>query len=79
MLLCHDPAWADVPHVQHIVIIVQENRTPDNLFHGLKNQLLLVDIADSGIGSSGQKIPLAPVGRNCSPPSFNRLIGASAA
>jgi phospholipase C len=28
-------AYAREPHFQHIVIIVQENRTPDNLFQGL--------------------------------------------
>jgi phospholipase C len=39
------------------VIIVQENRTPDNLFHGLPN----ADIADSGIGSYGQTIPLTSI------------------
>jgi phospholipase C len=42
---------------QHIVVIVQENRTPDNLFHGLPN----ADIANSGINSSGQIITLTPV------------------
>lgn len=26
---------AQVPHFQHIIVIVQENRTPDNLFQGL--------------------------------------------
>ena len=35
--------------IKHVVIF-QENRTPDNLFHGLPN----ADIADSGINSSGQ-------------------------
>ena len=29
---------------KHVVIIFQENRTPDNLFHGFPN----ADIADSG-------------------------------
>ncbi|MGO9262902.1 MAG: alkaline phosphatase family protein [Bryobacteraceae bacterium] len=28
-------AFAQIPNFQHVVIIVQENRTPDNLFHGL--------------------------------------------
>ena len=42
---------------QHVVIIVQENRTPDNLFQGLPN----ADIATSGINSLGQVIPLAPI------------------
>lgn len=42
--------------IQHVVVIFQENRTPDNLFHGLPN----ADIADSGLNSHGQTIPLMP-------------------
>ncbi len=44
--------------IQHIVMIVQENRTPDNLFHGLPN----ADIAESGLDSTGTMIPLTPLG-----------------
>jgi len=44
--------------IQHVVVIFQENRTPDNLFHGLPN----ADIANSGTNSAGQTIPLTPVG-----------------
>jgi phospholipase C len=40
--------------IQHVVVIFQENRTPDNLFHGLPN----ADIANSGVNSLGQTIPL---------------------
>jgi len=43
--------------IQHIVVIFQENRTPDNLFHGLPN----ADIANSGVNSLGQTIALTPV------------------
>jgi hypothetical protein len=43
--------------IQHVVVVFQENRTPDNLFHGLPN----ADIADNGINSSGQTVPLAPI------------------
>lgn len=43
--------------IQHVVIIFQENRSPDNLFHGLPN----ADIANYGIDSAGQRIPLTPV------------------
>ena len=43
--------------IDHIVIIVQENRTPDNLFHGFPN----ADIADAGVDSHGRVIPLTPV------------------
>ena len=43
--------------IQHVVVIFQENRTPDNLFHGLPN----ADIASSGVNSQGQTIPLQPI------------------
>jgi len=43
--------------IQHIVIIFQENRTPDNLLHGLPN----ADIANSGTNSSGQTIQFTSV------------------
>jgi phospholipase C len=43
--------------IKHVVIIFQENRTPDNLFHGLPG----ADIASSGINSMGQTIPLTVV------------------
>lgn len=43
--------------IQHVVVIFQENRTPDNLFHGLPN----ADIADSGMNSAGQMIALTPI------------------
>jgi phospholipase C len=29
------PAHAQISNFQHIIVIVQENRTPDNLFQGL--------------------------------------------
>jgi phospholipase C len=43
--------------IQHVVVVFQENRTPDNLFHGLPN----ADIANSGLNSLGQTIPLQPI------------------
>ena len=42
---------------QHVVILFQENRTPDNLFQGLPG----ADIASSGLNSSGQTIALQPI------------------
>jgi phospholipase C len=39
------------------VIIVQENRTPDNLFQGVPG----ADIATSGLNSSGQTVALQPI------------------
>jgi len=44
------------PPIRHVIIIFQENRTPDNLFQGLPG----ADIASSGVNSKGQVIPLAP-------------------
>jgi len=44
--------------IQHVVIIFQENRTPDNLFHGLPG----ADIASTGVDSLGRVVPLVPVG-----------------
>ena len=47
--------------IQHIVIIFQENRTPDNLF---QDSVLIsrgADIKSSGVNSLGQTIPLAPI------------------
>ncbi len=49
-------AASDPAKIHHVVIIFQENRTPDNLFHGLPN----ADIAESGLNSHGQTIQLAP-------------------
>jgi len=43
--------------IKYIVVIVQENRTPDNLFHGLPH----ADIANSGVDSSGNRILLTPI------------------
>lgn len=46
--------------IQHVIIIFQENRTPDNLFHDPVLMARGADIASSGINSSGQTIPLVP-------------------
>src|SRR5712691_3227475 len=43
--------------IQHVVVIFQENRTPDNLFHGFPN----ADIANSGVNSRGETILLTPI------------------
>ena len=43
--------------IKHIIIVIQENRTPDNLFQGLKN----ADIASSGRNSKGQTVALHAV------------------
>src|ERR1700756_181510 len=46
--------------IQHVVIIFQENRTPDNLFQDPVLISAGADIASSGLNSSGQTIQLAP-------------------
>jgi phospholipase C len=59
--------------VQHVVIIFQENRTPDNLFQGLclppnsssscstNPSSSQYDIASSGVNSTGATVPLGPL------------------
>ncbi len=44
--------------IQHVVIIVQENRTPDNLFHDPALIAAGADIASSGLNSQGMNIPI---------------------
>jgi phospholipase C len=46
---------------QHIVVILQENRTPDNLFQDSVLTARGADIASSGLNSTGQTIPLSPI------------------
>jgi len=43
--------------ITHVIVIFQENRTPDNLFHGLPG----ADIASSGTNSKGLAVALVPV------------------
>ena len=50
----------------HIVIVVQENRTPDNLFGSKPAFEPGVDIATGGINSTGATVPFTPVAlANC--------------
>src|ERR1043166_5388301 len=42
--------------IDHVVIVFQENRSTDNLFHGFPG----ADIADSGLDSQGNTITLQP-------------------
>jgi len=44
--------------IKHVVIIFQENRTPDNLFHDTVLINNGADIASSGMNSLGQTVPL---------------------
>ena len=47
--------------IQHVVVIFQENRTPDNLFHDSKLISQGADIASSGVNSVGQTITLGSI------------------
>ena len=47
--------------IQHIVVIFQENRTPDNLFHDQNLINAGADIASSGKNSKGATVPLTSV------------------
>jgi phospholipase C len=47
--------------IQHVVIIFQENRTPDNLFHDPVLISRGADIQNYGMNSLGQKITLTPI------------------
>src|SRR4030081_1197406 len=58
-------ASAQIPYpnpIKHVVVLFQENRTPDNLFQGLLTWPGInpanYNIATSGLNSSGQTIPL---------------------
>ena len=44
-------------HIKHVVIIVQENRSFDNIFSGYPGS----DAATTGVTSTGARIPLKPV------------------
>jgi phospholipase C len=49
---------AETPKIRHIVIVIQENRTPDNLFQGLKDFVPAADIASFEIDQAGKKVAL---------------------
>jgi phospholipase C len=47
--------------IEHVVVIFQENRTPDNLFHDPVLMGRGADIASTGVNSTGQTISLNPI------------------
>jgi phospholipase C len=49
---------AAAPPFKHIILVIQENRTPDNIFGSNPNFELGVDIATSGVTSKGKAIAL---------------------
>jgi phospholipase C len=53
----HAPTAISTNPITHIMIVVQENRTVDNLFQGLRG----ADTASSGLNSFGQTVPLHAV------------------
>lgn len=55
-----DPAQNTIP-IHHVIVVFQENRSVDNLFHDKKLIAAGADIATQGLNSKGQIIPLAPV------------------
>jgi phospholipase C len=61
---CTAPAGAMAAHgpvvFKHIIIVVQENRTPDNLFGSKPAFEPGVDIATSGVTSRGRTVKLTP-------------------
>jgi phospholipase C len=57
MLLLASPFASAQQQVAHVIVIFQENRSTDNMFHGLPN----ADIANYGINSKGKKIKLTPL------------------
>ena len=59
--LAYAQAPPDHHGVQNVVVIFQENRSPDNLFGSNPYFLPGVDIATSGVNSHGQQIPLTAV------------------
>lgn len=59
--------------IKHIVVIFQENRSPDNLFQDPKLIAAGADIRNYGISAAqpGVHIPLTPVPLGCIPGSCN--------
>jgi phospholipase C len=58
---CNATHAASIPTFKHIVIIIQENRTPDNLFGSNPHFEPGVDLATHGQTSTGETVWLAPL------------------
>ncbi len=67
--------------IQHVVVIFQENRTPDNLFQDQNLIAAGADIVSSGVNSTGQTIQLSEIdlGTNGSNPDYYDLSHAHSA
>ena len=65
-MLTPDITTADIAsakHFRHVLVLVQENRTPDNLFHALCGPQLILcpspyDLQSFGFNSTGKKVLL---------------------
>ena len=55
------PPPSSSQYIQHVVVIFQENRTPDNLFQDPVLVSRGADIASSGVNSLKQTITLSPI------------------
>jgi phospholipase C len=60
-LLALASSAAQTVKFKHVVVILQENRTPDNLFGSNPNFEPGVDLATSGLNSKGEMVPLIPI------------------
>jgi hypothetical protein len=58
------PTPTQTASFSHIIVIFQENRTPDNLFGSNPTFEPGVDIATSGVNSTGKTVALTPVALN---------------
>jgi phospholipase C len=58
LLLVSVSAFPQAPRFSHIVMVVQENRTPDNLFGSNPTFEPGVDIGTSGLNSKNQTVPI---------------------
>jgi phospholipase C len=54
-------AHAESTPIKHIILVIQENRTPDNLFQGLNRVLPGADIASYGYDKAGHQVTLGVV------------------
>lgn len=52
---------ANAQRFKHVVVIIQENRTPDNLFGSNPTFEKGVDLSTTGVNSNNEIIPLTPV------------------
>jgi len=55
--------WANAQAIKfkHVVVILQENRTPDNIFGSNPHFEPGVDLATEGLTSTGKMVPLTPI------------------